>query len=235
MTNSNTRKSINNLCFFRQKIYNVNDSIQEEYELLLREEVSGKYVFPEQLFDELMSDRKLHKLYIEKVSKILNDLLMKEKAIYSLNIDYQELYYSETLAFLESFNYKEKLKIELTERIPLNRSNRYSEIVPQELIKSIQQMGYDIALDDFLLGVNSFRSLIDLNPYISRIKLSTLEFKNILEPEQLSYYLLAVEAIIKQFDKEIVIEGVEEETLLKTFPKEWKQQSYYYSIPHRFY
>lgn len=28
----------------------MNDSIQEEYELLLREEVSGKYVFPEQLF-----------------------------------------------------------------------------------------------------------------------------------------------------------------------------------------
>ncbi len=96
-------------------------------------------------------------------------------------------------------------------------------------------MGYDIALDDFLLGVNSFRSLIDLHPYISRIKLSTLEFKNILESEQLSNYLLAIESIITSFDKEIVIEGVEEEALLKTFPQEWKQQSYYYSIPHQFY
>lgn len=61
----------------------MNDSIQEEYELLLREEVSGKYVFPELLFDELMSDRELHKLYIEKINKILNDLLKKEKTIYS--------------------------------------------------------------------------------------------------------------------------------------------------------
>lgn len=235
MTNNKARKSINNLCFFRQKICNMNDSIQEEYELLLKEDVSGKYVFPEQLFDELMSDRELHKLYIEKINKILNDLLKEKKTIYSLNIDYQELYYSETIAFLESFNYKEKLKIELTERIPLYRNNHYSEIVPREIIRSIKQMGYDIALDDFLLGVNSFRSLIDLHPYLSRIKLSTLEFKNILESEQLFNYLLAIESIITSFGKEIVIEGVEEEALLKTFPQEWKQQSYYYSIPHQFY
>ena len=78
MTNNKARKSINNLCFFRQKICNMNGSIQEEYELLLREEVSGKYVFPEQLFDELMSDRELHILYIEKISKIFTDLEMKK-------------------------------------------------------------------------------------------------------------------------------------------------------------
>ena len=213
----------------------MNDSIQEEYELLLREEVSGKYVFPELLFDELMSDRELHKLYIEKISKILNDLLKKEKTIYSLNIDYQELYYSETIAFLESFNYKEKLKIELTERIPLYRNNHYSEIVPREIIRSIKQMGYDIALDDFLLGVNSFRSLIDLHPYISRIKLSTLEFKNILESETTLQLFISNRVDYHIICKEIVIEGVEEEALLKTFPQEWKQQSYYYSIPHQFY
>lgn len=235
MINNNKIKTINNLCFFRQKICDFKNNKQEEYELLLRQEVSGRYVFPEQLFDEIMTDQELHKLYIEKIGKILNELLKEETAVYSLNIDYQELYYAETIAFLERFNYKEKLKIELTERIPVYRNNKYSELAPKELIKSINQMGYDIALDDFLLGVNSFGSLIHLNPYISRIKLSTLEFKSILELEQLSNYLLAIEAIIKPFDKEIVIEGVEEEGLLKTFPKEWKQQSYYYSVPHQFY
>ncbi|MDG6142786.1 EAL domain-containing protein [Lactococcus formosensis] len=155
--------------------------------------------------------------------------------MYSLNIDYQELFYPETIEFLKAFKYKEKLKIELTERIPLYRNNNYSELVPREIIKKIKEMGYDIVLDDFLLGINSLGSLIVLGPFITRIKLSVLEIKDFVESEKLFDYLLAIEAIVKQFEKEIVIEGVEDKDLLQSFPKEWKQQSYYYSIPHKFY
>ncbi|MEG2773289.1 MAG: EAL domain-containing protein, partial [Lactococcus sp.] len=39
---------------------------------------------------------------------------------------------------------------------------------------------------------------------------------------------------IKFLNKEIVIEGVEVEELLASFPKEWLQQTYYYDKPHSF-
>lgn len=229
------KKKINNLSFFRQKIYSKIDNTQEEYELLLRYNINGKYIFPEQLFDILMTDHECHKLYIQKIDQILTRILEKDNCVYSLNIDYQELFYSDTIHFLEKLSHKDRLKIELTERIPLVRSNAYSELFPIETIKSLKKMGYVIVLDDFLSGINSLSSLIILEPWVSRIKFSTLDFKNILCTEQLLNYLLSMESIIKKFNKEIVIEGVEEIKLLQSFPKEWKQQSYYYNIPHKFY
>lgn len=235
MTQDNIVEMLRNICFFRQKIFTWSKCGQEEYELLLRGKIEGKYIFPEQLFEEVMVNQELHTLYIRKISKILHELCEKDNAIYSLNIDYQELFYPETIEFLKAFKYKEKLKIELTERIPLYRNNNYSELAPREIIKKIKEMGYDIVLDDFLLGINSLGSLIVLVPFITRIKLSVLEIKDFVESEKLFDYLLAIEAIVKQFEKEIVIEGVEDKDLLQNFPKEWKQQSYYYSIPHKFY
>ncbi|WP_244851326.1 EAL domain-containing protein [Lactococcus formosensis] len=194
MTQDNIVEMLCNICFFRQKIFTWSKCGQEEYELLLRGKIKGKYIFPEQLFEEVMVNQEFHTLYIRKISKILHELCEKDNAIYSLNIDYQELFYPETIEFLKAFKY-----------------------------------------DDFLLGINSLGSLIVLVPFITRIKLSVLEIKDFVESEKLFDYLLSIEAIVKQFEKEIVIEGIEDKGLLQSFPKEWKQQSYYYSLPHKFY
>jgi hypothetical protein len=114
--------------------------------------------FPRRITLEIIGNREYHEIYISHISKILDNILKNNSCIYSLNIDYQELYYPEALKFLREFKYKDNLKLELTERIPLYRDNTYEEFVPVEIIKEIFNLGYTIVFDNFLSGVNTFVS-----------------------------------------------------------------------------
>lgn len=226
--------SIKKLCFFRQKIIdNSQTKFTDEYELLLRQEKNDKFIFPEELFYEIIINKEYHKLYLKHINDILCDYLENDDALYSLNMDYQELYYPETIDFLKNFEYKNRLKIELTERIPLFRNNPYRELVPIEMIRDISSFGYSIALDDFLSGVNTFETLFTVAPFISRVKISILPFKEKLSLEELKSFIFSVVDTISFLEKEIVIEGVEEE-LINSFPRDWKQQTYFYDFPHKF-
>ena len=226
---------IKDLIFFRQEIISYpNDGEVREYELLLRAKNDGCYIFPEELFYEIIENRKYHEIYISHICKILNNIFKRKSCIYSLNIDYQELYYPETIEFLREFKYKNNLKLELTERIPLYRDNPYEEFVPVEIIKEIFNLGYTIVFDDFLSGVNTFETLFMIEQFISRVKISALPFKKVLAQKELEKFLFSVVNTIAFLGKEIVIEGVEEEEIIQIFPTEWKQQTYLYDCPHFF-
>ncbi|NHI76139.1 EAL domain-containing protein [Lactococcus petauri] len=229
------KNGIENLCFFRQKIIdNSHSNLTDEYELLLRQEQDNRFIFPEELFYKMIVNKDYHSSYLEHINPLLYSYFEKSDAIYSLNVDYQELYYPETIEFLKNFKYKKRLKIELTERIPLFRDNPYKELVPIEVIKAISSLGYTIVFDDFLSGVNTFETLFTVEPYISRIKISVLPFKKNLSTEELRAFIFAIVETIHFLGKEIVIEGVEEEELLNYFPEDWKQQTYFYDFPHKF-
>lgn len=232
---NNKNEVVKELFFFRQKIM---DFTQKEggyeYELLLRQKKDGRVIFPENLFYEIIVDRNYHKLYIEHLSNILYNYLEESTVSYSLNLDYQELYYPETIEFLKNFKYKKQLKIELTERIPLVRDNPYKEFVPLKIIEKISSLGYEIVLDDFLSGVNTFETLFSIDPLISRVKISVLPLKKTLSLEDISSLIFSVVNAISSLNKEIVIEGVEDVELLNSFPKEWKQQNYLFDVPHNF-
>ena len=230
---SGTPFPIKDLIFFKQGIYNLHESETHEYELLLRCEAEGLCTFPSQLFYKIMTDERIHKLYIDHIEELLNDYFEQVQNIYCVNLDYQELFYEETLVFLKKFKYKDRLKIEFTERIPVRRNNAYEELVPVNIIKAVKQMGYSIALDDFLSGVNTFETLYALDELISRVKISWVGFKRILPSKEAHKLLFSLAHIISELGKEVVIEGVEEQGLLDSFPKEWKQQSYYYELPRK--
>lgn len=229
------KNDIEKLCFFRQKIIdNSQLNLTEEYELLLREKKDNIFIFPEELFYRIIANKDYHKLYLDVITHLLYSYFEKSDAIYSINIDYQELYYPETIEFFKNFEYKNRLKIELTERTPQFQDNPYQEIVPVEIIKDISNLGYNIVFDDFLSGVNTFEVLFTIEPFISRIKISVLPFKKFLSLEELKSFIFSVVETVSFLKKEIVIEGVEEQELLDCFPKEWKQQTYFYDLPHKF-
>ena len=222
---------LDELVFFRQKICSFNQSNTEEYELLLRKKSPTGYCFPEYVLTEVISNHEKHKLYMEKVSMLLHQQLKNDNCFYSLNLDYQELYFEETFCFFENFEYKDRLRIELTERSPISYQSKEKAI---DEIKKIKNLGYRIDLDDFLSGVNTYKTLLALNPYIDRVKISALEFKKYLTNTELQKFIFDVVTTIDFLDKEIVVEGVEEEEVLATFPKNWLQQSFYYDKPHNF-
>lgn len=227
----NKSSLIGKLSFFKQGIYKLEEQTTREYELLLRHKVSDRFIFPENLFYDLIVDRKEHKRYIEHISQLLEQYFSQSQDIYWLNLEYQELYYEETLDFLKNFKYKKRLKIELTERIPVRRDNPYEELVPIEAIKAIKEMGYSIALDDFLSGINTFETLYAVSNLISRVKISIVSLKKILPEKEAEHLVLFIANIISGFEKEVVIEGAENPEMLLRCSKDWKQQSYYYSIP----
>lgn len=227
----NNLSLINQFSFFKQGIYEIEEKTTQEYELLLRHEVNGKFIFPENLFYKLVENRKEHKRYIKHISQLLERYFSQSQDIYWLNLEYQELYYEETLDFLKNFKYKKRLKIELTERIPIMRDNPYGELIPVQVIKEIKEMGYSIALDDFLSGINTFETLYAINELICRVKISLVSLKKVLPEEEANNLVLFVANIISGLGKEVVIEGVEDSKMILLFSKNWKQQSYYYSIP----
>lgn len=224
-----TTLEFNNFTFFRQKIVSLIDET-EEYELLLRYQSGDDCYFPEKMLNDIVSDHKKHQLYITKVGSMLEHLFAHGTCIYSINLDYQELYFEETLAFFEKFNYKHRLKIELTERLPAN--HKYNEsFLPVAQIKKLKEMGYVITLDDFLSGINQYKTLFLLANEIDRVKISALHFKHVLSVKELQSFLLSVGNTISFLNKQIVVEGVEDKKLLAELPNEWLRQTYYYSKP----
>lgn len=229
----NYLKEIEKLCFFRQKICNHLKS-DTEYELLLRYKGDDGYYFPKELFDKLLNNKVYHRVYIEHIEKLLNYKLSKDDSIYSLNLNYQELYYEETLEFLKKFKYKERLKVELTEHVPLSMRSGSEINLPLGIVERIKELGYSIALDDFLTGMNTFETLFCVSTSINRVKISILKLKSFLSSEELNMFLSSIVESISFLDKEIVIEAVEDQSLLNKFPREWIQQTYFYNIPHKF-
>ena len=219
------------MVFFRQKICDFTQNKTEEYELLLRCKSLTGFFFPGEALTEVLSNHGQHELYMKQVSLLLHEQLAKDDCLYSFNLDYQELYFEETFCFLENFKYKDRLRIELTERLPISYKNKQKAI---EEIKKIKALGYRIALDDFLSGINTYKTLLALNPYIDRVKISALDFKKYLSNEELQKFIFDVVHTIEFLDKEIVVEGVEEEEVLAAFPKSWLQQSFYFDKPHNF-
>lgn len=229
----NKKDIIGQFVFFRQGIYDLETKNTNEYELLLRSNVDNNYYFPEKTFYEIISDREDHSFYIHHISTLLSSILEGNNNIYWLNIEYQELFYEETITFLREFRYKNRLKIEFTERIPMERNNDYEELVPIETISKINEMGYTIALDDFISGINTFDTLNSITDFITRIKISLVSLKKILTAQEAEEISICISKVMNHLGKEVVIEGIEDRSLIKGFPKECKYQSFLHMIPEQ--
>lgn len=224
----------NKLYFQGQKISPLKDTDAREYELLMRQDVDGVPCFPYSDFLEIMTNHDRHKAYMEDVYLFLKDVLTKNPTdIFSFNLEYQELFYEETFDVLNRFDDSERarLKMELTERLPLQRCNFYDEFLPKEQIAKLSKLGYAIVLDDFLIGMNALAGLFDVQEYVSRIKVSVLQLKKHMSLVTILDILRVTIGGLDSLDLEVVIEGVEDQDLLTTLPAGWRQQSFYYSNP----
>ena len=227
-----------NLTFFRQKIVRKEgvrmiDGI-EEYELLLRYNGGNQIKFPNELFEIAIVDHSEHKNYTKKLGSLLEDILQNTSAIYSINIDTQELYYEETIFLFEDLKqYSKKLKIELTENLPFKREGEYSRQFPLEQVVKLHKLGFEIVLDDFLSGINGVDKLIMLSPFISRVKISKLVLGPNFSDTMFCSFVFAADKLVKKINPNLsfVIEAEEKEEILEILSDDWYYQTYYFDKP----
>jgi EAL domain-containing protein (putative c-di-GMP-specific phosphodiesterase class I) len=153
---------------------------------------------------------------------------------FSLNIDPQELEYAETFTLFEELvEYKERLIIEITEKLPLQRNYSYFSSMNIEALKTIYQLGYQIALDDVGQGVNSLDNVIAVKDYIDIIKFSSLSFRRKISEESLHDIIVLFASIASHLEKTFVVEGIEDQEFASWLEENIScyHQGYLYSTP----
>jgi FOG: EAL domain len=207
------------------------------YELLLRVQGGKGNYFPKNEYISCVVDPKLHKQYIKWLENYLIRLMSNtEDMVFSLNLDHQELEYSETIDLLEKYsNYKKRLMIEVTEVAPINREGGYFSSINISAIQKIHNLGFRIALDDIGEGINSIGALYAIEDYVDRVKFSTLNFRKVLDDKQLKDLIILLSHSLKISGKEFVVEGVDDIIFSDWLQQEVKclQQGYLFSIPEK--
>lgn len=229
-----------NLTFFRQRIvrkvglHMIREG--EEYELLLRNNNDDHFAFPTTIFEEAIINHLEHTKYLKRIKELLGEILQNCSGVYSINIDAQELYYDETFNLFDQLKkFRKKLKIELTENLPYKRKGEYSSQFPLEQVIKLHKLGYEIVLDDFLCGINGLDKLLVLSPYISRVKVSKLNFNSSLSDAIFYSFVQKSEILIHEINPELsfVIEAEETERVLIKLPDTWLYQTYYFDKPSK--
>ncbi|MGL5899297.1 MAG: EAL domain-containing protein [Lactobacillaceae bacterium] len=159
---------------------------------------------------------------MNKIERLLEDILQTTSGIYSINIDPQQLYYEETFVLFEhSQKFNKRLKIELTEHLPYQRKGDYTIPFPLDRIVKLHEWGYEIVLDDFLSGINGIDKLISLSPLISRVKISKLVFKEKVSDSCFCSFLFEIAHLIQEVNPKssLVIEAEESKEMIRNDKK----------------
>jgi len=230
---------LNQLNLFLQPIVNIYDDSLYSAEILLRWEHPEKGLLsPNEFIDIAIKAGYLSEMtwwIIEKIFKQIsqwkNNGQWKVKYI-SININAQQLieknFASKFMEKLKSYHLKaEDIVIEITERSLIENF-----IHTQHTIQLLQKVGIKFAIDDFGTGYSSLSYLKKLSFDI--LKIDREFIKDIeLNPKD----LLLVSTILdigKQFNYDIVIEGIEDKKqkdLLIGLDEDLKYQGYYFSKP----
>lgn len=102
---------------------------------------------------------------------------------------------------------KYKHNIKNPEQIPESDSNETGETIKR--ISKIKEMGYEIALDDVGMGMNTLAFLLANTNHIKRLKLSIVPFKM----ESLVLLIKFWKLVANEAKVELVIEGIDSEKM----------------------
>ncbi|MBZ2405699.1 EAL domain-containing protein [Liquorilactobacillus hordei] len=186
------------------------EKVINEYEVLLRRTKDQK--FPKDEFAYLtQNDKKNEQLMIWSCRKIQDFLEVNPQCTLWINLNHHQLSFKSTYVFLESLRkFKKNIKIEITEQIPESASNETGETIKR--ISKIKEMGYEIALDDVGMGMNTLAFVLANTNHIKRLKLSIVPFKT-LSMESLVLLIKFWKLVANEAKVELVIEGIDSEKM----------------------
>jgi FOG: EAL domain len=207
---------------FGKNIINNKTKTLDSIELSLRKKSieRGSDYFPVDEYVNILKNQNAHHDYLGWLKERLLELFQDRPDIkFYLNIDHQELEYSETFEFLESMkDFNNSLLIEITEILPFKRLE-YFEYNAKEKIKIIRNLGFKVALADVCSGINSLGNVMEVIDSLHRLKFSTRSLKNI--NNVIMFELISLlDNLCKSFNKDFVVEGVELREWLKKKSKD---------------
>ncbi|PZF90047.1 EAL domain-containing protein [Listeria ivanovii] len=186
-----------------------------EYEILLRDD-SEVPKFPLTELEAVLANEEIYYVFSKWFSEAFLEVLDKYPSDrFAINIAPQQLFYAETLLWLEELRSEShRITVEITEDIfdvpahkqHLNANEKDAFILNK--IKGIHGLGYHIAMDDVSCGLNSLERVMSYLPYIIEIKFSLIHFKSI-DLEDLLYFIKAWANFAQKNNLDFVVEGIE--------------------------
>ncbi|MGN0153693.1 MAG: EAL domain-containing protein [Lachnospiraceae bacterium] len=221
---------------YYQPIYSVNEQCFHSAEALLRLK-DDKYGFisPEIFIPAAEKSGAIHKIGAFVLDEVCRFIASEEYK--TLQIDYIEINLSvvqcmqndlakQILDTLDRYHVTpDQINLEITET-----AASYSQKTMIENLSILDAAGIQFSLDDFGTGYSNMRRIASLPLHIVKLDKS---FANMQENARLQIILQNTIKMIKAMDMQIVVEGIENEELVKQF-SEWKCeyiQGYYYSKP----
>ena len=221
---------------YYQPIYSVNEKRFNSAEALLRLK-DDKYGFisPEIFIPAAERSGAIHKIGAYVLEEVCQFIASDEYK--SLRLDYIEINLSvaqcmennlaaEILETIDRYNVSPKqINLEITETVA-----SYSQKTMMENLSVLNQAGISFSLDDFGTGYSNMCRIASLPLHIVKLDKS---FTDIETNPRLEIVLNNTIKMIKAMNMQIVVEGIETESLVKQFSKLQCEyiQGYYYSKP----
>lgn len=179
-----------------------------EFEVLLRSKETDR--FPANEFNEIVTYDETNRIFLDWYERKLTEKALSFRGIYfSINFHPQQWEHPSTYIFLRNMApLSNRLVIELTEHLPTNMNMKYYE----NAFEVMAQHGFLVAVDDVGSGMNSLSFLVNYVDYIYRLKFSLLHFRE-MKPAVIDSFLHSWNQFAKEYQKELVVEGVESQEL----------------------
>lgn len=203
----------------KQPVYCVGNTHEDErdqvffYEILLRSTVTNRFPFEE--FSSLIATKHGNQLFFNWLKSNLTEFFNQftNKPGLSLNIEPKQLITGEFVTFLDELDaFKEKLIIEVTERLP----NSINTVNFANQLKEISDKGYYILIDDVDILNHRTKPWEYFARYINGFKLSPIAVKFCRKQELVELVELITELQLLH-DIRLIGEGTENPQIMETY------------------
>ncbi|MFC6259464.1 EAL domain-containing protein [Levilactobacillus fujinensis] len=215
--------------YFLQPQLDVSNNSLIGYELLIRQQVDGKWVLPHN-FASIPID-----VQADLIDRTAKKLALKIGSV-SFNVN-QSQFIDPTIAnaiiAAQQHIYPVNLVLEVTEEVTDEKISN-QQIIDQ--VHFFDEHVIQLSLDDVGTGVNTYDHLEPILPYASEIKFAMQNFRQEKRESEIPEALAFWDKIAKQYKLRLILEGVEneEEHEMANRLEIDLRQGWFYGKPHLF-
>lgn len=187
-----------------QPLFNLNDWTAIGFEALLRCDSVDN---PEMLFKSAIQSNMLYDLDTCSIRNVLNSSWLSNKSMF-VNVYPSTLMNPSFIGFLDSFN---ELRIKTSKIVfEINEAEKVLDLSSfRQVIDTLKQKGFGIAIDDYGKGEASLKSVIELEP--DYVKLDKSITQGLYNSDEKQIEIKMMLDVCQEKGMKMVLEGIEDE------------------------